>query len=134
MSAIASRDDTPPEKRTLYWHFNRLLERYMPEQLYQRSLIIVIAPVVLLQGLMAWVFLDRHYETVTKSLSQSFVRDVALVVKTWEKSPHTEADLAKVLAMANDDLALGEASCTAAGYQQAVAVIRAPEIDALSGL
>jgi two-component system osmolarity sensor histidine kinase EnvZ len=107
MSAIASRDDTPPEKRTLYWHFNRLLERYMPEQLYQRSLIIVIAPVVLLQGLMAWVFLDRHYETVTKSLSQSFVRDVALVVKTWEKSPHTEADLAKVLAMANDDLALG---------------------------
>ena len=79
----------------------------MPEQLYQRSLIIVIAPVVLLQGLMAWVFLDRHYETVTKSLSQSFVRDVALVVKTWDKSPHTEADLAKVLAMANDDLALG---------------------------
>ena len=71
MSAIASRDDTPREKRTLYWHFNRLLERYMPERLYQRSLIIVIAPMVLLQGLMVWVFVDRHYETVTRSLSKS---------------------------------------------------------------
>jgi len=107
MSAIASRDDTPLENRTLYWHFNRVLERYMPERLYQRSLIIVIAPVVLLQGLMAWVFLDWHYETVTKSLSQSFARDVALVIKTWDDSPRTEADLARVLAMANEDLALG---------------------------
>ncbi len=107
MSVIESRDDTPREKRTLYWHFNRVLERYMPERLYQRSLIIVIAPMVLLQGLMAWVFLDRHYEAVTKSLSQSFVRDVALVMKTWEKSPHTEQDLAAVLEMANKDLALG---------------------------
>lgn len=107
MSAIASRDDTPLEKRTLYWHFNRFLERYMPERLYQRSLIIVIAPVVLLQGLMAWVFLDRHYETVTKSLSQSFARDVALVIKTWDGSSRAETDLARVLAMANEDLALG---------------------------
>lgn len=107
MSAIASRDDTPLEKRTLYWHFNRFLERYMPERLYQRSLIIVIAPVVLLQGLMAWVFLDRHYETVTKSLSQSFARDVALVIKTWDNSNRTEIDLTRVLAMANEDLALG---------------------------
>ena len=107
MSAISNREDTPLEQRTLYWHFNRFLERHMPERLYQRSLIIVIAPVVLLQGLMAWVFLDRHYETVTKSLSQSFARDVALVMKTWEESPHTEQDLAHVLSMANDDLALG---------------------------
>lgn len=107
MTAISNRDDTPAEQRTLWWHFNRLLEHYLPERLYARSLIIVIAPVVLLQGLMAWVFLDRHYETVTRSLSQSFVRDVALVMKTWEQSPHTQADLIRVLEMANDDLALG---------------------------
>ncbi len=107
MSAISNREDTPAEQRTLYWHFNRFLERYMPERLFARSLIIVIAPMVLLQGLMAWVFLDRHYETVTRSLSQSFVRDVALVMKTWEQSAHTEADLERVLHMANNDLALG---------------------------
>lgn len=107
MSAIDNREDTPIERRTLWWHFNRLLERYMPERLYQRSLIIVIAPVVLLQGLMAWVFLDRHYEAVTKSLSQSFVRDVSLVMKTWDQGPKDEAGLAKVLEMANSDLALG---------------------------
>jgi len=107
MTAISNREDTPQDQRTLWWHFNRLLERYLPERLYARSLIIVIAPMLLLQGLMTWVFVDRHYETVTQSLSRSFVRDVALVMKTWEESPHTEADLQRVLTMANDDLALG---------------------------
>jgi two-component system, OmpR family, osmolarity sensor histidine kinase EnvZ len=107
MSAISNREDTPADQRTLYWHFNRLLERYMPERLFARSLIIVIAPMLLLQGLMIYVFVDRHYETVTQSLSRSFVRDVALVMKTWEQSAHTEADLQRVLDMANDDLALG---------------------------
>ncbi len=107
MTAISNREDTPQDQRTLWWHFNRLLERYLPERLYARSLIIVIAPMLLLQGLMTWVFVDRHYETVTQSLSRSFVRDVALVMTTWEESPHTEADLQRVLTMANDDLALG---------------------------
>ncbi len=107
LSGIDDREDTPPEKRTAYWHFNRLLERYMPERLFARSLIIVIAPMVLLQGLMAWVFVDRHYETVTRSLSQSFVRDVALVMETWENSAHTQKDLDAVLKMANGSLALG---------------------------
>lgn len=107
MSAISNREDTPKEQRTLYWHLNRFLERHLPERLYARSLIIVIAPMVLLQGLMAWVFLDRHYETVTRSLSQSFARDVALVVKTWQQSPRTEEVLEKVLHMANNDLSLG---------------------------
>ncbi len=107
MTAISNRQDTPQDQRTLWWHFNRLLERYLPERLYARSLIIVIAPMLLLQGLMIYVFVDRHYETVTQSLSRSFVRDVALVMKTWEESPHTEADLQRVLSMANNDLALG---------------------------
>jgi hypothetical protein len=51
MSAISNREDTPKEDRTLYWHLNRFLERHLPERLYARSLIIVIAPMVLLQGL-----------------------------------------------------------------------------------
>jgi hypothetical protein len=50
MSAISNREDTPKEDRTLYWHLNRFLERHLPERLYARSLIIVIAPMVLLQG------------------------------------------------------------------------------------
>ena len=107
MSAISNREDTPKHERTLWWHFNRFLERHLPERLFARSLIIVIAPMLLLQALMAYIFVDRHYETVTRSLSQSFVRDVALVMRTWETSAHTEADLTRVLAMANDDLALG---------------------------
>jgi two-component system osmolarity sensor histidine kinase EnvZ len=107
MTAISNRDDATKEQRTLWWNFNRLLERYMPERLYARSLIIVIAPMLLLQGLMGWIFIDRHYEQVTKSLLRTFVREVALVMETWEESAHTQEDLARVLVLANDGLALG---------------------------
>lgn len=107
MTAISNREDATKEQRTLWWNFNRLLERYMPERLYARSLIIVIAPMLLLQGLMGWTFIDRHYEQVTKSLLRTFVREVALVMETWEESAHTQEDLARVLVLANDGLALG---------------------------
>ena len=107
MSALSNREPLAGDRRTLWWSFNRFLERYLPERLFARSLMIVIVPMLLLQGLMGWVFIDRHYEQVTKSLLRTFVREVALVMETWEQSSHTEEDLARVLKLANDGLALG---------------------------
>ena len=41
----------------------------MPKGLYARALIIIIAPMVLLQSVITFVFLERHWETVTRRLS-----------------------------------------------------------------
>ncbi|MGD9812611.1 MAG: hypothetical protein AB7U35_14975, partial [Sphingobium sp.] len=52
------------------WHrFWRLVSYYMPKRLYARSLIIVIAPMILLQSVIAFVFMERHWQTVTQRLS-----------------------------------------------------------------
>ena len=59
MADIANKA-AAPEKQNLYWHFNRFLERHLPERLYPRSLIIIIAPIVLLQAIMAFVFMERE--------------------------------------------------------------------------
>ena len=40
-----------------------LIARYMPTGLYPRALVIVIAPVVLLQSVIAYVFMERHWQT-----------------------------------------------------------------------
>ena len=55
-----------PVARTARW-FSRLL----PKGLYARALIIIIAPVILLQSVVAYVFMERHYQLVTRRLSSA---------------------------------------------------------------
>src|SRR3990170_2002663 len=91
----------------LYFRFNRFLERHMPRGLYYRSLIIVIAPIVLLQTIMAGIVLDRHWDSVTKVLGRSLAREIGLVTDLYDRSEKTEAALADIEAVANKRLKLG---------------------------
>ena len=58
--------------------------RYLPKRLYARSLIIVIAPMLLLQSVIAFVFMERHWQTVTLRLSAADPRDSAALSDTSE--------------------------------------------------
>ncbi|MCB8836898.1 ATP-binding protein [Aurantimonas sp. VKM B-3413] len=51
----------------------------MPKGLYARSLIIIIAPMVLLQCVVTVVFMERHWQLVTQRLSKAVIQDVAAV-------------------------------------------------------
>src|SRR5271166_6205918 len=42
---------------------------WAPKGLYARALIIIIAPIVILQSILTFVFLDRHWQAVTRRLS-----------------------------------------------------------------
>lgn len=52
----------------------------MPKGLYTRSLLIVILPMLLLQSVVALVFMDRHWELTTRRLSTAVARDVAALI------------------------------------------------------
>ena len=75
----------------LYSRFNTFLERHMPEGLFPRALIILVAPVVLLQTIMTGLILERHFENVTRLLARSYARDVALLVQLYEESDKSPA-------------------------------------------
>jgi two-component system osmolarity sensor histidine kinase EnvZ len=47
----------------------RWFSRVLPKGLYARALIIIIAPVILLQSVVAYAFMERHYQLVTRRLS-----------------------------------------------------------------
>jgi two-component system osmolarity sensor histidine kinase EnvZ len=89
-----------------YWKFNRFLERYLPAGLYQRSLIIVVAPIVLLQCIMVGIILDRHWDNVTKVLARSLSREINLTMELYDKSAKTPADIEAIEEMANKTLRL----------------------------
>jgi two-component system osmolarity sensor histidine kinase EnvZ len=91
----------------LYSRFNTFLERHMPEGLFPRALIILVAPVVLLQTIMTGLILERHFENVTKLLARSYARDVTLLVQLYEDSDKSPAARSRIVELANGTLGLG---------------------------
>jgi two-component system osmolarity sensor histidine kinase EnvZ len=83
----------------------RVVSRYMPKRLYARSLIIVIAPMILLQSVVTFVFMERQWQTVTNRLSVAVTRDIAAIIDMIETYPH-DADYSNVVRIAQDRLGL----------------------------
>jgi len=57
------------------------LKQYMPTGLFPRSLLIIVMPVVVTQIVVAFVFLERHWSTVTQRLASVAVSDIALLTR-----------------------------------------------------
>lgn len=68
----------------------RWVAQQMPKGLYARSLLIVILPVVLLQGVIAYFFMERHWQQVTLRMSSSVVSELASVIELYEMNPTSE--------------------------------------------
>ena len=77
----------------------------MPKRLYARSLIIIIAPMVLLQSVVAFVFMERHWQTVTQRLSTAVSRDIAAIISVAEAYPQ-DPNLETITKIAADNLDL----------------------------
>ena len=82
-----------------------LLKRLMPTGLYGRSLIIIVAPMVLLQIVVTYVFLERHWQLVTERLSAKTVAEIALLLSEYEENP-TPQSVARISKRASDNLGL----------------------------
>lgn len=81
------------------------VSRRMPKRLYARSLIIVVAPMLLLQSVIAFVFMERHWQTVTQRLSTAVTRDIAAIIDMIETFPDDE-NHTQVIRIAQDRLSL----------------------------
>ena len=68
--------------------FNRLVKSVLPKGLYARSLLIIIAPMVILQSVVAFVFMERHWNHVTQNLSAAVVRDIAALIEVSKTQAH----------------------------------------------
>ena len=83
------------------WHdFARWVAGLMPKGLFARSLIIVLAPMLVLQLAVAYFFMERHWSLVTYRLSTALTQDIAAIVDLnfARPAPTDFAVLAKVVA------------------------------------
>ncbi len=67
------------------------LKRLLPLSLFGRSLLIMVTPLVIVQVVAAWVFYDRHWETVSRRLATALAGEVGLLVEMRER-PGEEPD------------------------------------------
>src|SRR3990167_8845799 len=78
-------------------HPFKALKTYLPKSMLGRSLLIVLAPLVLVETISAYVFFDNHWDHVTKALANTLAGDVATVVALYDTLPE-EANFHKFLA------------------------------------
>ena len=78
---------------------------WMPTGLYARALLIMIVPMVMLQTVVAFVFMERHWNTVTRHLSAAVVQDIAGLIDIYKTYPQ-DKDRAQLKRIAQQRLGL----------------------------
>jgi two-component system osmolarity sensor histidine kinase EnvZ len=60
---------------------------WMPTGLYARALLIMIVPMLVLQSVVAFVFMERYWTRVTRHLSAAVVQDIAALIDVYKGYP-----------------------------------------------
>jgi len=83
----------------------RWFNSVMPKGLYARALLIIIAPMVILQSVVAFVFMERHWSLVTQRLSAGVVQDIAALIDVYRGYPQ-DTEQAQIRRIAQQRLGL----------------------------
>ena len=68
-------------------HPFRALKRLMPRRLFGRSLLIILAPMLILQAIVTAVFFDRHYRITTATMTRGVANDIGYMVMLENRLP-----------------------------------------------
>src|SRR5262245_58678810 len=92
--------------RTVWASLAKMLSELAPKGLYARALIIIIAPIVLLESVVAFAFMERHWNQVTRRLSEATARDMAAVVDLYQAGAYADEGRLAELAQTRFGLSL----------------------------
>jgi two-component system, OmpR family, osmolarity sensor histidine kinase EnvZ len=89
----------------LWQRFTRWLKSVMPKGLYARSLLIIIVPMAVLQSVVAFMFMERHWDLVTRYLSSAVTQEIATLIDVYKTYPQ-DPDHTQLRRIAQDRLGL----------------------------
>ena len=75
--------------------------KIVPRTMYARSLAIVVLPLLILQAVLAYIFYERHWDSVTGWLAVAFSGEIGLVVDLFGQA-ESRKDRNDVLALARE--------------------------------
>src|SRR5579862_509309 len=86
--------------------FTRWLRSVMPHGLYARALLIVIMPLVVLQSIVAFLFIERQSSVVNYYLSAAVTQEIATLIDVYKTYPPQGNNHAQLRRIAQDRLGL----------------------------
>lgn len=86
----------------------RWLKLYLPRGLYGRAAMILILPVVTLQLVVSFVFIQRHFEDVTEQMTRTVSRELVLLIERFEDGKEAGSEFAKLSDALEYKVRLGE--------------------------
>ncbi len=91
-----------PGLRHLYYAYKtvaRWTHHRLPRGLFARSLLIIIIPMLLLQAVVATVFMERHWQMVTHRLADAVTGDIAAIIDLIDTTdPDYEDEIVSIAA------------------------------------
>lgn len=66
----------------------KTLRDFLPHGLFGRTVLIILLPILLLQGLATYIFFDRHWTRMTERLAFSVAGEIAAISEEIELSPN----------------------------------------------
>jgi two-component system osmolarity sensor histidine kinase EnvZ len=67
------------------------LKNYLPHSLFGRAILILVTPLVIVQGVAAFVFYDRVWDVVTRRLTTAVAGEIGMVVQLLGRYPDDRA-------------------------------------------
>ncbi|UVC07044.1 two-component sensor histidine kinase [Rhizobium sp. TH2] len=80
-----------PKPKAPLFEVGRFFRRNLPRGLFARSLLIIVLPMLILQTVLVFVFMERHWQMVTNRLSAAVTRDIAAIIDMLDTTPGNEA-------------------------------------------
>ncbi len=68
----------------------KFLKRYLPKSLFGRALLILLLPILLLQAVVASIFIQRHYDAITEQMAGAVGRDLNFAIARIEAADTME--------------------------------------------
>lgn len=73
-------------RRIAGWRYFAV-KRWLPRSLFGRALLILVLPIILTQLVLAYVFFDRHWDNVTRHVSNTLGGEIGFFVQRLKKAP-----------------------------------------------
>ncbi len=77
------------------------MKRFLPRGIYARAALILVVPIVTIQLVVSMAFIQRHYEGVTRQMTQGVALDLALVLAEFDAGSSADDGLARARRVAD---------------------------------
>ena len=83
----------------MFYGLNRFIKKLLPRRLFYRALLIVAAPIILLQLLITIVFFDSLWIKTNKGMTRAMVNEVKTFIEAYDNEKYSKDDLTNLFSI-----------------------------------